>query len=52
MSLIGRKKNIFNTISSIKSFNENDRKVRTNDSLSSLNNKKDSLSFLLDLILY
>ena len=50
MSLIGRKKNIFNTISSIKSFNENDRKVRTNDSLSSLNNKKDSLSFLLDLI--
>lgn len=50
MSLIGRKKNIFTTISSIKSFNENDRKVRTNDSLSSLTNKKDSLSFLLDLI--
>lgn len=50
MSLIGRKKNIFTTISSIKSFNENDRKVRTNDSLSSLTNKKDPLSFLLDLI--
>lgn len=50
MSLIGRKKDIFTTISSIKSFNENDRKVRTNDSLSSLTNKKDSLSFLLDLI--
>lgn len=49
MSLIGRKKNIFTTISSIKSFNENDRKVRTNDSLSSLTNKKDPLSFLLDL---
>lgn len=49
MSLIGRKKNIFTTIGSIKSFNENDRKVRTNDSLSSLTNKKDPLSFLLDL---
>lgn len=49
MSLVSNKKNIFDTISSIKSFGENDIKTSTNNTLNSISNSKDSLGFLMDI---
>lgn len=48
MALINRKKNIFNTIGSIKSLDSN--KKRTDNTLSSLNNKNNPQAFLMDLL--
>lgn len=49
MSIISDKKNVFNSINSIKSFSENNRDIKLNNSLSSISNKNDSLGFLLDI---
>lgn len=48
MSLLNDKQNVFDTISAIKSFNSKYKNKKT--SLESINNKKDSLGFLLDLL--
>ncbi len=50
MSIADNKRSVFNTIGSYTSLNEQKEPAKQNDTLSSINNKDDSTSFILDVM--